>query len=107
MNENNTSSITKLGTLSLTWSSEHYSTEFVESTLKKERFQNIDIEKIGSKVYEPLANFYIKNRDSIRNKVLQYYPSYVEKILFNSINKMKDVSEKKIIEYLLISCIKK
>lgn len=107
MNENHTSSITKLGTLSLTWSSEHYSTEFVESILKQKGFKNIDLQKIGSKVYEPLADFYIKNRDSIRNKILQYYPTYVEKILFNSINKMKEVSEKKIIEYLLISCVKR
>ncbi len=107
MTENHSSSIMKLGTLSLTWSSEHYSKEFVESTLKQEGFNNIDLQKIGSNVYSPLADFYIKNRTSIKNKILQYYPAYVEKILFKSLNKMKEVSEKKIIDYVLISCTKK
>ena len=107
MAENHTPSMMKLGTLSFTWSSEHYSKEFVESTLKQEGFTNIDLQKIGSNVYAPLANFYIENRDSIKNKILQYYPAYVEKILFKSLNKMKEVSEKKIIDYILISCTKK
>lgn len=107
MTKNHTANIMKLGTLSFTWSSEHYSQEFVESTLKLEGFDNINLEKIGSKVYAPLANFYIENRNSLKNKILEYYPSYVEKILFKSLNKMKEVSEKKIIDYILISCTKK
>ena len=107
MTENHTVSKMKLGTLSLTWSSEHYSKEFVESNLKQVGFSNIDLQKIGSNVYEPLANFYIANRNSIKNKILKFYPTYVEKILFKSLNKMKEVSEKKIIDYILISCIKK
>jgi len=107
MSENNTKPIMKLGTLCFTWSSEHYSKEFVESTLKQEGFSNIDLQKIGSNVYAPLANFYVENRNSIKNKILQYYPTYVEKILFKSLNKMKEVSEKKIIDYILISCTKK
>jgi cyclopropane fatty-acyl-phospholipid synthase-like methyltransferase len=107
MSKNYTASMMKLGTLSFTWSSEHYSEEFVKSTLKQEGFNNIDLQKIGSNVYSPLANFYIENRDSIKNKILQYYPAYVEKILFKSLNKMKAVSEKKIIDYVLISCTKK
>jgi cyclopropane fatty-acyl-phospholipid synthase-like methyltransferase len=105
--ENHNVTISKLGTLTFTWSSEHYSKEFVESTLKQEGFTNIDLQKIGSNVYEPLANFYIENRNSIKNKILKYYPVYVEKILFKSLKKMKEVSEKKIIDYILISCIKK
>ena len=40
------------------------------------------------------------------NKILEKYPSYVEKILYKSIQKMKHVSEKKIIDYVLISCQK-
>jgi ubiquinone/menaquinone biosynthesis C-methylase UbiE len=107
MTKNHTTPIMKLGTLSFTWSSEHYSKEFVESNLKQEGFSNIDLQKIGSNVYAPLANFYIENRNSIKNKILQYYPAYVEKILFKSLNKMKEVSEKKIIDYILITCIKK
>ena len=106
MAENHSASMIKLGSLSLTWPSEHYSTEFVDSNLKQERFRNIDLQKIGSNVYEPLAKYYIENRESIKNKILQYYPAYVEKILFKSLNKMKQVSEKKIIDYILVSCKK-
>ena len=107
MTEKHSSNMMKLGSLSFTWSSEHYSQEFVESKIKQQGFSNIDLEKIGSNVYEPLANFYIENRDSIKNKILQSYPAYVEKILFRSLNKMKEISEKKIIDYILISCTKK
>lgn len=106
MAENHSASMIKLGSLSFTWSSEHYSTEFVNSNLKQERFRNIDLQKIGSNVYEPLAKYYIENREYIKNKILQYYPAYVEKILFKSLNKMKQVSEKKIIDYILVSCQK-
>jgi len=106
MAENHSASMIKLGSLSLTWPSEHYSTEFVDSNLKQERFRNIDLQKIGSNVYEPLAKYYIENREYIKNKILQYYPAYVEKILYKSLNKMKQVSEKKIIDYILVSCQK-
>ena len=106
MAENHYASVIKLGSLSITWPSEHYSTEFVNSNLKQERFRNIDLQKIGSNVYEPLAKYYIENREYIKNKILQYYPAYVEKILFKSLNKMKQVSEKKIIDYILVFCQK-
>ena len=106
MAENHSTSMIKLGSLSLTWPSEHYSTEFVDSSLKQERFRNIELQKIGSNVYEPLAKYYIENREYIKNKILQYYPAYVEKILFKSLNKMKQVSEKKIIDYILVFCQK-
>ncbi len=106
MAENHYASMIKLGSLSITWPSEHYSTEFVNSNLKQERFRNIELQKIGSNVYEPLAKYYIENREYIKNKILQYYPAYVEKILFKSLNKMKQVSEKKIIDYILVSCQK-
>lgn len=107
MTERHVASLMKLGTLSLTWSSEHYSQEFVESTLKQGGFCITDLQKTGSSVYQPLANFYFENRDSIKNKILQYYPAYVEKILFRSLKKMKEISEKKIIDYILIICTKK
>jgi len=100
------SSFMKLGILSMTWPSEHYSVDFVKSLLEKEGFHINDFQKIGSNVYEPLANYYLKNRESLKNKILEKYPSYVEKILYKSIQKMKHVSQKKIIDYVLISCQK-
>ena len=98
--------IVKLGILSMTWPSEHYDMDYVKSSLTKRGFDIIEIKKIGSMVYKPLAKYYIDNRDSIRNKILTKYPSYVEKILFKSLLKMKHVSETNVIDYLLIKCRK-
>jgi len=59
---------------------------------------------VGSNVYEPLSDYYSKNRESLKVKILEIYPSYVEKILFKSLQKMKQISEKKIIDYVLLKC---
>lgn len=106
MLENSKSPLMKLGTLSMTWSSEHYSIDFVKSLIDQTRFENLNLQKIGSNVYEPLANYYFENRDSIKQKISEHYPSYVEKILFKSLLKMKQASEKKIIDYIFVTCQK-
>jgi len=100
-------SFSKLGLLSMTWSSEHYTTEHLKVTLSNHDFTIIEIQHIGSMVYVPLANYYIQNRVSIKNRILTRYPSYVEMILFKSLQKMKRVSELNIIDYVLIKCIVK
>jgi cyclopropane fatty-acyl-phospholipid synthase-like methyltransferase len=94
----------KLGVLSLSWLSEHYSLDYVKSLLEKEGFVIIDIKNIGSNVYPPLADYYIQNRESIKNKILKKYPAYLEKILFKSLVKMKKISQEKIIDYTIIKC---
>lgn len=99
-------SFVKLGILSMTWSSEHYGVDYVESVLEKQGFDVTSMQKIGSSVYEPLADYYAKNRQSLKQKILEQYQSYVEKILYISMQKMKQVSEDKVIDYLLISCKK-
>jgi len=96
----------KLGLLSLTWSSEHYDIDYVKSLLKQEGFHNVNFQRIGSNVYEPLSRYYIKNRESLKTKILKQYPSYVEKILFKSIIKMNEASKKNIIDYILVTCQK-
>lgn len=96
----------KLGVLSLTWYSEHYDIDYVKSLLKEEGFHNVNLQKIGPNVYEPLARYYIKNRESLKTKILKQYPSYVEKILFKSIIKMNEASKKNIIDYILVTCQK-
>lgn len=106
MLENHSSPMMKLGTLSMTWSSEHYSMDFVRSKINEIGFENLNLEKIGSNVYLPLANYYFENRDSIKQKIFHQYPSYVEKILFKSLHKMKEASEKKIIDYIFVTCQK-
>jgi len=95
----------KLGILSLTWSSEHYSENFVISKTC-EKFRIIKKMKIGSDVFEPLTDYYVKNRQILRKNILTTYPSYVENILFKSLLKMKKVSHEKLIDYLLVKCVK-
>ena len=51
-----------------------------------------------------MADYYLNNRKSIQKNILTKYPGYVEKILFNSIKKMKQVSEDNVIDYALIKC---
>jgi ubiquinone/menaquinone biosynthesis C-methylase UbiE len=97
--------LAKLGLLSMTWSSEHYSKDHVLSALRK-KFKIAQKKEIGSSVYEPLANYYTANREQIKQRISKQYPNYVEKILFKSINKMKAVSQSKVIDYLLITCQK-
>ncbi len=94
----------KLGILSLTWASEHYNLDDIKYTITKEGFHISDIQFIGTDVYKPLAAYYIKNRKQIRERILRKYPSYLENILYKSLIKMKEVSEKGIIDYVLIKC---
>lgn len=98
--------ILKLGILAMTWSSEHYSKNHVISTINKNNFEILEEKLIGSNVYAPLADYYSKNRDSIRKKIMKNYSSSVEKILWKSIKKMRETSEKNTIDYLLLSCKK-
>ena len=95
----------KLGILALTWSSEHYSKDFVISKTCK-KFKIIKKMQIGSDVFEPLADYYIKNRYVLRKNILAKYPSYVENVLFKSLLKMKKASHEKLIDYLVVKCIK-
>jgi ubiquinone/menaquinone biosynthesis C-methylase UbiE len=100
----NSSSFEKLGILKFTWSSEHYLLDYVKKLLDSENFEIIDEKLIGSQVYDPLADYYTKNRKLLRKLILGSYPQYVESILHKSILKMKDASEKKIIDYVLLKC---
>ncbi len=97
----------KLGILSFTWSSEHYEITAIKDALTKNGFEILQIDFIGSKVFVPLANYYIKNREHLRSKILKKYPNFVEKILFKSMIKMKKVSESGIIDYVLLKCMRK
>ncbi len=100
------SSIIKLGVLAMTWSSEHYAIDFIQSIIKRQGFEISLLQRIGSSVYEPLTDYYEKNRESLKDKISKEYPFYVEGILFNSLQKMRDVSKNKIIDYLFLVCKK-
>jgi len=104
----------KLGILSLTWASEHYELEFVKSLISRSGFDIINIEHIGSHVYEPLADYYAQNRKTIKNIILKERTSsissylqsilynVIERVVFNSAIKMKEASQKGFIDYVLI-----
>jgi SAM-dependent methyltransferase len=99
-------SIIKLGIVAITWSSEHYNVDFIKSTIKDSGFDIISLKRIGPNVYNPLTDYYTKNRELLKPKILEQYPPYVEKILFKSLRKMKTISQSRIIDYLIIICQK-
>lgn len=94
--------VTNLGILSFTWSSEHYDLEYVKNATERGGFTIKNIRHIGRQVYEPLADYYIENRQALRRNILSEYPSFVEGILYKSLLKMKDASASGIIDYAII-----
>ncbi len=98
--------ILKIGILKFTWSSEHYDFETIKKSINDSGLNIVETQLIGSKVYSPLADYYIKNHEFLRSKILKRYPSYVEKILFKSMLKMKEAAIDQTIEYALVKCIK-
>jgi ubiquinone/menaquinone biosynthesis C-methylase UbiE len=98
------SSLGKLGLLKFTWSSEHYSLDYLKNLLTSNGFKIIDEMLIGSNVYDPLADYYVENRKTLSNIILEHYPAYMEKILYKSLLKMKKASQEKIIDYVLLKC---
>ena len=100
------SSLSNLGILKFTWSSEHYSQKNITDELSKNGFEIIESNDIGKNVYSPLAEYYINNRPELQKKILSRYSKYVEKILFESMKKMQTSSEKGLIGYLMLKCKK-
>ncbi len=98
------SSFKKLGLLKFTWSSEHYDLDYLKNLLTLHGFSISSEKLIGSNVYEPLADYYVNNRDSLKKLILKNYPGYVENILYKSIQKMKKASEERVIDYVLLKC---
>lgn len=98
------SSIRKLGLLKFTWSSEHYSINYLKNLLSSSGFTICDEKLIGTNVYDPLADYYTNNRIRLKKLILKHYPRYVETILYKSLQKMKKASKEKIIDYALIKC---
>jgi len=100
----------KLGILYFTWASEHYSLEKIKSEIKTEGFEMQDIQHIGHYVYEPCADYYIQNRSELKKRLKtkafsharSLLVEFVERIIYFSALKMKDLSQKKIIDYVLI-----
>jgi SAM-dependent methyltransferase len=100
----------KLGILYFSWASEHYTLQNIRSSLKSEGISIEDIQHIGHYVYEPLADYYIQNRKLLKKTIRDSLSSHnqvisweiVENIIYRSALKMKDLSQKGIIDYVLI-----
>lgn len=95
-----------LGILNLTWSSEHYGFEYVQSAIRRYPFEIMNVTMIGKQVFEPLGLYYTQNRKELRQKIMAYYPSYIEKILWKSLVKMMTISKKRLIEYIVLKAQK-
>ncbi len=92
----------KLGILSVTWASEHYKLEYVKSMVSSQGFQIEDIRRIGPRVYSPLANYYIENREKLKSMIIREYPKLLETILYRSVLEMRDSSNQGVIDYILL-----
>ena len=98
-------SLRELGMIKFTWSSEHYSIDTVCQKLISSGFSIISNIQIGDNVYSPLTDYYLENRVNLKKSILSKYSSFVEKILYKSLVKMKESSENKFIEYLFLKCV--
>jgi ubiquinone/menaquinone biosynthesis C-methylase UbiE len=109
-NESLIHQIAKLGILYFTWASEHYSLDNIKSAIMTEGFQIQDIQHIEHSVYEPSANYYIQNRQVVRQRLRRKtFPhakslliEFVERLVYISALKMNISSQKEIINYVLI-----
>jgi SAM-dependent methyltransferase len=117
-NMNGTSSLIQqfrnLGILYFSWASEHHTIENIKSSITSEGLNIEHIKCIGQHVYEPLTNYYIHNRKLLKRTVRKSLASYtqvilfeiVENIVYRSALKMKDLSKKGIIDYVLVRAVK-
>ncbi len=92
----------RLGILSFTWSSEHYSLDHVKSAVAGSGLRVSSTRLIGHQVYEPLADYYVSRRKAIRERILKEYSPFLESVLYKSVVKMREASRKGIIDYLII-----
>jgi hypothetical protein len=74
----------------------------VKSTIEDNGFNIRDVRHIGHQVYEPMTDYYVLHRGTLRERMLKKYPAFLENILYRSLLKMKDVSRKEIIDYIVI-----
>jgi cyclopropane fatty-acyl-phospholipid synthase-like methyltransferase len=107
--------VKRLGLLSFTWASEHYELEFIKSLVNNSSFKIIDIRSIGANVYGPVADYYTKNRNRVKDMLLRemisssfsafpnrFLYKFAEDVIYHSSLKMKDVSQRGFIDYVLI-----
>jgi hypothetical protein len=74
---------------------------------KKSGFVIEKQESVGDLVYQPFTNYYIENRNVLKQKLSSIYSENLEKLIYESMKKMKRLSDSKVIDYLLLTLKKK
>ncbi|MBI5697289.1 MAG: methyltransferase domain-containing protein, partial [Thaumarchaeota archaeon] len=97
--ENSPAVTLKLGILNITWLSKKYTKNHVLDVIKNAGFSLKNEESIGDLVYEPFADYYIQNREKLRQKLVATYSASLEGMIFKSMKKMKSLSKQKVIDY--------
>lgn len=90
--------------LHLTWSSEHYTVKHLMRAIQDASLNVEHQEMVGRSVYEPLAAYYVAHRDSLRHRIVQQYPQYIESVLYRSILEMDSASRRGAIDYIIVKC---
>lgn len=96
-------SLFKLGILSITWLSKKYTRFHVLEVIRQSGFRLKKEKSVGELVYAPFANYYIQNRKALKERLDSTYSGNIEGLVFKSMKKMKNLSERKIIDYLFLS----
>ena len=94
----------RLGMLWLTWSSEHHTMSAVRESIASAGLHLLSEERVGGLVYAPMAEYYLKNRVSLKRRIKSGYPRYVESLLHRSMLDMKRASERGVIDYVIVKC---
>ena len=96
----------KMGILSFTWLSEHYTKQHLLQLVQDNNFKIIDSFDIGNYVYTPMSDYYLKNEKQLWNDIKSKYPWYLKPILSTSMKKMKNLYRDGSIDYVLLYCKK-
>jgi ubiquinone/menaquinone biosynthesis C-methylase UbiE len=106
----------KLGILYFSWASEHYSLKYIKSALLSNDFNMEDVHYIGHSIYEPVVDYYIKNRRLLKQTIIRgtrlssihrMLFEFVEYMVYRSALKMRYLSGKGMIDYVLVKATKK
>jgi ubiquinone/menaquinone biosynthesis C-methylase UbiE len=102
--------IKKLGILYFSWASQHYDIATISRSITNHGYQIEEFQRIGHQVYEPLAEYYFRNRENIKHRLIRSFDTYKQRMLFELVEllvyrsalKMKDLSVNGILDYVLI-----
>ena len=108
----------KLGILYLSWTSQRYDSSEIKSLIMANGFTIREVLQVGPNVYGPLTDYYLLNRGGFKQKIIHRNKSspllflstfinsliydFVEKMICRSAFKMKELSKKGFLDYIII-----